>query len=624
MPEHENTLSAKAEDRCPAALAVRAATFRAAADDAAPSIWISRGPIISEPGPGLSATPQPLANKLFAVKDNIDVAGYPTTAACPDFAYSPQRSATVVQRLLQAGAAVAGKTNLDQFACGLVGTRSPYGAVPNAFNPAYISGGSSSGSAVAVALGLVDFALGTDTAGSGRVPAGFNNIVGLKPSRGLLSTRGVLPACAHIDCPSIFARTVAEAVHVLLAAAGHDPEDPWSRHLPLDNRAFPSRFRFGMPDAAHLDFCGDEQSASAFQDAVARLVALGGEASEIDYEPLSVAATELYESAWVAERYAAIRDFFDQHPDSIDPVVRQIIGNGRGYDAAQLFDAMRRMAGLRQRAMQSMAAIDVLVVPTAPTIYTLAELAEQPVSRNRNLGLYTNAVNLLDLAAIAVPSSMRADGLPFGITLIGPAGSELRLAELAARYHAASGLGLGTSAEPVPAAQSFAHLAGGTVEIAVVGAHLSGMPLNWQLTERGARLVRRTRSAAHYRLYALAGTVPPKPGLLRVASGQGAQVELEIWQLPVASYGSFVALIPAPLGIGTLDLEDGSQIQGFLCEQGALGGARDISSYGGWRAFMAAVAPATTESPPPPGSSSAPAAPASPASDSSNPTSTSL
>jgi allophanate hydrolase len=576
-------------------LALRLARFERAAANASPAIWISRGPLVA--GDTDTRQPRPLAGKLFAVKDNIDVAAYPTTAGCPDFAWRPEQSATVVQKLLQAGASLVGKTNLDQFACGLVGTRSPYGAVPNAFNPAYISGGSSSGSAVSVALGLVDFSLGTDTAGSGRVPAGLNNIVGLKPSRGLLSTAGILPACAHIDCPSIFTRSVAEAVEVLLCAAGVDSRDPWSRALSLDNRAFPSRFRFGIPDAAHLQFFGDQQAEAAFAQACARLRELGGEMLPIDYAPLADAATSLYEDAWVAERYAAIRPYFDAHADTVDPVVRSIIDQGRRYDAAQLFDAMRQMAAWRQQATAAMQDIDVLVVPTAPTIYTLQEIAEEPIARNRNLGLYTNSVNLLDLAAIAVPSSIRPDGLPFGITLIGPAGSELQLAELAARYHAATGLCLGVSQDPVPAARNFTALAGGTIQVAVVGAHLSGMPLNWQLLERGAHLLASTRTAACYRLVELANTSPPKPGLLR--GEPGAAIDVEVWQIPLAGYGSFVALIPAPLGIGSIELADGSVVQGFLCESHALRDARDITEFGGWRAWLAAralVAPAAHSS----------------------------
>lgn len=501
----------------------------------------------------------------------------------------PTVSATVVQRLLEAGASVAGKTNLDQFACGLVGTRSPYGAVPNAFDPRYISGGSSSGSAVAVALGLVDFSLGTDTAGSGRVPAGFNNIVGLKPTRGLLSTAGILPACAHIDCPSIFARTVAEAVNVLMAAAGYDAQDPYSRPIKLDARAFPSSFRFGIPDAAHLNFFGDEKSEQAFAAACERLQQLGGSKIEIDYTPMAQAAIALYEDAWVAERYAAIREFFDQYPERIHPVVHTIVGTGKRYSAADLFQATTRMRAYEQQVRALWSDIDVLVVPTAPTLYTRQEVEANPIELNRRLGTYTNAVNLLDLAALAVPSCIRDDGLPFGITFIGPAASDLRLADIGARYHAATGMTLGTSDEPVPAAPLLPRPAGSTVQLAVVGAHLSGMPLNPQLTERGARLLQSTVTAPSYRLYALAGTNAGKPGLVRAADDKGASIAVEIWEMPVEHYGSFVAAIPAPLGIGTLELADGSFVQGFLCESAGIRGAADITAYGGWKSYVSAL-----------------------------------
>ncbi|MDB5855549.1 MAG: atzF [Herminiimonas sp.] len=576
----------------------RVASFSVAANAAPSSIWIARGTAVSAPAAQSNANASPLAGKLFAVKDNIDVAGYSTTAACPAFAFRPERSANVVQRLLDAGATAVGKTNLDQFACGLVGTRSPYGAVPNAFDARYISGGSSSGSAVAVALGLVDFALGTDTAGSGRVPAGLNNIVGLKPSRGLLSMRGILPACAHLDCPAIFARTVAEAVDVFEAAAGFDSEDPYSRRLALDRRPFPQAFRFGVPAAGQLRFFGDQLSAVAFDHACGLLANLGGSRRETNFEPFTQAATALYEDAWVAERYAAIRDFMDVASEEMDPVVRDIIARGRSYGAADLFDAMRRMASFRQTAEALWSDFDVLVVPTAPTIYTLEEVAADPVGTNRRMGYYTNAVNLLDLAAIAVPSSIRADGLPFGITLIGPAGSELRLAALAARYHAATGLSLGTTSEPVPAAPQVSTLsnsaasglsikpATATARIAVMGAHLSGLPLNGELLEHGARLVVTTRTAPMYHFFALANTSPPKPGLLRVGPDRGAAIDVEVWEMPLDRFGAFVQLVPGPLCIGTLRLEDGSAVQGFLCESSAVQDATDITGYGGWRAWL--------------------------------------
>ncbi|CAN5283708.1 allophanate hydrolase [soil metagenome] len=541
----------------------------------------------------------PLAGLRFAVKDNFDVAGTVTTAACREFGEANQparRSAEVVERLLAAGASLHGKTNLDQFACGLVGTRSPYGAVRNAFDERYVSGGSSSGSAVAVATGLVDFALGTDTAGSGRVPAAFNNIVGLKPSRGLVSTRGMLPACRHIDCPSIFARTVPQAVEVLKVIAGFDADDPFSRVQGLDPAAMPARFRFGVPDANYLQFFGDGDARAAYGQAVERLKELGGSVVEIDWTPFFLAAKALYEDAWVAERYAAIKDFTDHHADVMNPVVRSIVESGRQYSAVDVFNALARMVGYRQRAMASMAGVDVLVVPSAPTIYTIEAVEADPIELNRRLGYYTNAVNLLDLSAIAVPSAMRPDGLPFGITLIGPWGSELRLAELASRYHAATGLALGTSDEPAPRARTFTRDTGNTVRVAVVGAHLDGLPLNGQLQERGARLIEVVNTAPHYRFYALANTTPPKPGLVRVADHAGASIAAEIWELPVSQYGSFVAGIPAPLGIGTIALDDGRTVQGFLCESIALAGAEDITAHGGWRNYLASRRTASTPS----------------------------
>ncbi|MHA4871345.1 allophanate hydrolase [Duganella sp. PWIR1] len=528
----------------------------------------------------------PLAGLRFAVKDNIDVAGVPTTAACPAYAYTPAQHAHVVERLLTAGASVAGKTNLDQFACGLNGTRSPYGAVPNSFNPLYVSGGSSSGSAYAVATGQVDFSLGTDTAGSGRVPAGLNNIVGIKPSRGLLSARGVVPAAPSADCVSIFARTVATAVQVLKAAHGYDAADPYSRRLQLDQTPFPARVRFGVPDV--LNFFGDTAAAAAFDEAVARLTALGGVQVRIAYAPLAEAAGLLYDSALVAERYAALRGFVGTNEADIVEPVRTILSAGRRYSAADLVDAQLRLRALAQRVAPMWNDIDLLLVPTAPTHYTIEAMQADPVALNRNLGAYTNFVNLLDYAAISVPSSIRADGLPFGVTLIAPCGADLRLADLGQRYHHATGLAMGATGQPLPAPMALLESPAPTpmVRVAVVGAHLSGMPLNGQLTERGAALVAATRTAAEYRLYALPGTTPPKPGMVRVAPGQGSAIAVEVWEMPAAQYGSFVALIPWPLGIATIKLEDGATVQGFACDALALQGAEDISHHGGWRSYI--------------------------------------
>ena len=541
---------------------------------------------------------QALAGLSFAVKDNIDVAGLPTTAGCPDFAHTPTTTAVVVERLRRSGARLCGKTNLDQFACGLNGTRSPYGAVPNAFDARYVSGGSSAGSAYAVATGQVDFALGTDTAGSGRVPAGLNNIVGLKPSRGLISTRGVLPAAQSVDVVSIFARTVPMALRVLATALAPDPQDAYSRTLPLRTAPFGKAFRFGVPSAP--DFCGDSLAEAEFGAAVRRMESLGGTALAFDYQPFARAAALLYESALVAERYAAIRSFFDDHADSVMEPVRSIIAQGQKYSAADVFDAQRTLRLIAQEVAPLWERIDCMLVPTAPTHYTIEQMQADPVVLNRNLGAYTNFVNLLDYAALSVPSSIRPDGLPFGVTLIGACGSDWALAELGQRYHQASGLTLGATGQALPAAEALVPVpvdpSEPRLQVAVVGAHLSGMPLNWQLTERGARLVRHTQTAADYRLYALPGTVPPKPGLVRVPEGTGAPIALEVWEMPTAQYGSFVALIPAPLGIGTVRLSDGAQVQCFVCESEALRGARDITHLGGWRAYMQAIAIASAAS----------------------------
>jgi allophanate hydrolase len=417
----------------------------------APEAWIHH------PAQAVAGAPAgPLAGLRFAVKDNIDVGGWPTTAACPAFAYTAAAHASVVQTLLDAGAQLHGKTNLDQFACGLNGTRSPYGAVPNAINPLYVSGGSSSGSAYVVATGQVDFALGTDTAGSGRVPAGLNNIVGLKPSRGLISARGVVPAAQAVDCVSIFTTTVAGAAQVLAAAIGHDPADPYSRTLMMARTPFGPRFRFGVP--AQPEFFGDAAARDAFGDALAQLIDMGGEAVPLDFTPFATIAEMLYGSALVAQRYEAIRAFFDAHEDQVMEPVRGIIASGRGHSAADLVAAQTKLAALAQQAQALWAGIDLLVVPTAPTHHTIARMLADPVVLNRQLGAYTNFVNLLDYAALSVPASLRADGLPFGITLIGRCGSDWQLAELGQRFHHATGLPQGATGLPLPAMQTIAGL----------------------------------------------------------------------------------------------------------------------------------------------------------------------
>ena len=558
------------------------ASSKQAAHGFAPQAWIS----VCEP-PLRTQTNGPLAGLTFGVKDNMNVAGMPTTAACPGFAFAPAEHAVVVQKLLAAGATLVGKTNLDQFACGLNGSRSPYGAVPNAFDAAYVSGGSSSGSAYVVATGQVDFALGTDTAGSGRVPAGLNNIVGIKPSKGLVSTRGVLPAAQSVDCVSVFARTVDIAARVLDVLAGYDRQDAFSRQLELHAQAWGASFRFGVPSS--LRFFGDAQAEAAFQAGIAQLQALGGVPVVIDYGPLAAAADLLYNSALVAERYAAIKPFFDAHEAAVIEPVRSIISKGRDYSAADLYAAQTKLRAYGQQAAAMWDDIDLLLVPTAPTHYTLADMQADPVALNRNLGEYTNFVNLLDYAAIAVPSSLRADGLPFGVTLIGPCGSDWQLAELGQRLHHSTGLKQGVTGLNLPEANVISGLTAieneAAIAVAVVGAHLTGMPLNSQLTERGAQLVQACSTAEHYRLYALPNTTPPKPGLKRVAA-HGAAIAVEVWDMPVSQLGSFLALIPAPLGLGKVELADGSWVTGFICEGLALDAALDVTEHGGWRAYM--------------------------------------
>ncbi|MEY3202476.1 MAG: hypothetical protein RIR70_2026 [Pseudomonadota bacterium] len=532
-------------------------------------------------------TAGPLAGLRFAVKDNIDVEGLPTTAACPDFAYTADHTATVVNRLLKAGASLTGKTNLDQFACGLNGTRSPYGPVPNAFDARHVCGGSSSGSALVVAKGQVDFSLGTDTAGSGRVPAGLNNIVGLKPTRGAISAAGVVPAAQSVDCVSIFAGSVPLAWRVLQAAAAPDARDPYSRSIEWRMTPFPRALRVGIPDA--LEFYGDEAARAAFDHALQKLATMGATVEPVPYAPLLQAANLLYGSALLAERHAAIRSYFDAHEATLIEPVRSIIGQARAFSATDVFDAQHTLKTIDQAVRPMWEKIDVLVVPTAPTHFTIEAMQANPIELNRRLGYYTNFVNLLDYAALSVPSSIRPDGLPFGITFIAPAGCDWPLAELGTRYHAATGLPKGATGlplgeedcQPPPPPRH-----GPMVEVAVVGAHLSGMPLNGQLIERGARLIERAQTAPHYRLFAL-DTQPPKPGLVRDTAGGGAAIALEIWEMPLQHYGSFVALIPSPLGIGRIELADGRHIQGFLCEPWALSDAREISAYGGWRAYLA-------------------------------------
>ena len=533
---------------------------------------------------------RPLYGVPFVVKDNIDVAGLPTTAACPAFAYRPEKSAFVVERLERAGAIVIGKTNLDQFATGLVGVRSPYGVPRNALRADLIPGGSSSGSATAVGAGLVPFSLGTDTAGSGRVPAAFNGIVGLKPSLGALSASGVVPACRTLDTISIFARNVGDAFMVYQEACAFDERDAYSRSFPSPAlSSFPSSVRLGVPRPDQRQFFDDANAADAFSRDIQLIESLGARIVEFDFGPFAEVARALYEGPWVAERYAATKPLIEANPEALHPVTRAIIEGARRFDAVAAFEAFYRLAVQKRKTSRVWSEFDAMLVPTAPRPYTIAEVEADPIGVNSRLGTYTNFVNLLDLCAIAVPSSIRGDGLPSSVTLIGPARADGLIAGIAAAIPARSD----ASMTSIARAASLAQLASSRtkddrVQIAVVGAHLSGLPLNRELIELGASFSREVETTPDYRLFALPGSSPPKPGLLRVGEDAGAAIKAEVWTLDRAGFGAFVAKIPAPLGIGTIRLKDGDSVKGFLVEAEAAKTAEDISRFGGWRAYLEA------------------------------------
>ncbi|WP_367143322.1 allophanate hydrolase [Pantoea stewartii] len=525
----------------------------------------------------------PLFGVPFAVKDNIDVAGWPTTAACPAFSYTAEEDAFVVARLKAAGAVVIGKTNLDQFATGLVGTRSPYGAVCNTFDPDFVSGGSSSGSASVLARGLVAFSLGTDTAGSGRVPAGFNNIVGLKPTKGWFSARGVVPACRLNDTISVFALTVEDAFTVASLAGGYDEKDAYSRVNPRTAPAgMKARPDFAIP--ATPEFYDDAAAEAAWDAALSALKATGATLHPIDFTPFRQLAEQLYQGPWVAERTVAVGEMLNQ-PENMDPVVHGIVANGLKYSAVDAWQAEYQRAELARHIQQVLASFDALVVPTSPTIYTLDEMQQEPVLYNAHFGTYTNFTNLADLAALALPAPFRNDDLPAGITLIAPAWHDRALAQFGLRWQQALALPLGATGLPLPSSPTALPPSHDHVRVAVVGAHLTGMPLNFQLTTRQAVLVEETQTASQYRLFALLEGPIKKPGLMRTE--QGAAITVELWDIPLARFGEFVAEIPAPLGIGNLTLADGRVVKGFICEGAALTGALEITEFGGWRNWLA-------------------------------------
>ncbi len=575
-----------------------AARDAAAADD--PALFLHRVPaehVLARAAEleGRDPASLPLYGLPFAIKDNIDAAGTPTTAGCPSFAYRPERSAPVVERLEAAGAVLVGKTNMDQFATGLTGTRSPSGTPRNPFDARYVPGGSSSGSAVALARGLVSFALGTDTAGSGRVPAAFNQVLGLKPTRGLISMRGVVPAVRSLDCVSIFAPSSEDAGAVLAAAAAFDAADPFSRHC-APALAPGARLRVGVLADPARDVAADAEAVRLTEAAVARLEALGHERVVVRAAPFAEAAAMLYGGPWVAERYAAVGAFLEAGPPDADPTVRALILAAKETRAFEQHRASYRLAALRREAEATFAQVDVLLLPTTPIMPTLAAVARDPVGVGETLGRSNNFANLFDLAAVAVPAGLRAGGLPAGVTLFAPAFSEAWLLPLAGALHRAAGVAWGATGVALPEAPKAPvpglpdrPLPDGRVPLAVVGAHLRGQPLNPQLVELGARFVSAERTAPLYRLYALAGSVPPKPGMVRVESG-GAAIAIEVWSLSVEAFGRFVAAVPAPLCIGRVQLEDGQVVHGFLCESAALAGAHEITAFGGWLAYRKSTA----------------------------------
>jgi allophanate hydrolase len=573
--------------------------LRARIDAADPAIFITRSSA-DDLRAGIEAliarAPEPNSLPLWglpcAVKDNIDVAGLPTTAACPDFANMPGKDATVVARLRALGAIILGKTNLDQFATGLNGTRSPYGAPRCVFDKAYISGGSSSGSAVAVASGLVSFALGTDTAGSGRVPAALNNIVGIKPTPGLLSTTGVVSACRSLDCVSIFTGNVRDGIEVRRLAEGFDPADPWSRHatpLPLPATGL----RVGILAPADRAFFGDAESARLYEAAIGRL----DEATvEIDFAPFRETAALLYSGPWVAERLAAFESF-GLSASVMDPAVAEVIMGGAKFSAVEAFEGLYVLEALKRRADAEWAKADVLLLPTVPTSYRVEEMLADPISLNSRLGTYTNFFNLLGYCGIAVPAGFKADGLPSGVTLAGRAFQDDALAKLADRLHRAAACGMGVDRSAAPPPLPAGEQRPETLDLAVVGAHLSGMPLNGELLDCGATLKARTRTSGDYRLFVLPNTSPAKPGLIHAPGTNGSGIEVEVWSLPPDPFGRFIARIPAPLGIGKIRLADGSQVSGFLCEASGVEGAQDITELRSWRAYIASLATAAIAGP---------------------------
>ncbi len=525
----------------------------------------------------------PLWGIPFAVKDNIDVAGLPTTAGCAEFAYTAESSATVVDKLVEAGAILVGKTNLDQFATGLNGTRSPYGSPRSVFDHTYISGGSSSGSAVAVAADLVAFSLGTDTAGSGRVPAALNNIVGIKPTPGRVSTSGVVPACRSIDVVTTFANTVSDGLEVQNVIEAHDPTDVYSE--PLQTAKLADRPIIGIPTSDTLEFFGNAENQKIFEQTIERAKGLGAEIIQIDYEPFRKAAEMLYFGPWVAERLFATENLMKEQPEAINSAVRQILENAERISGLDVFKGMYEFRRLEKICKAQMTKCDALLLPTTPTSYTVDEMMEKPIELNSNLGYYTNFANLMKRSVVSVPAGFAPNGLPFGVQLVADSHADQAICAFAARLHHASGTGSGRT-RTATQSSSISSKQTPSIQIAVVGAHLREMPLNHELTQRGARFIREDKTASNYRLFELKGTTPPKPGLVRDQDYSGDGIRLEVWSLSPDQFGDFVANIPQPLGIGKVMLSDRTSINGFICEPVGLLDAKDITQFGGWKSYQ--------------------------------------
>lgn len=518
----------------------------------------------------------PLWGVPFAVKDNIDVAGMPTTAACPAFSYVPERNAVAVERLVAAGAVPLGKTNLDQFATGLVGTRSPYGETRNALRPELISGGSSSGSAVAVALGHAVFALSTDTAGSGRVPASLNGVYGFKPARGAWPTVGVVPACRSLDCVGVFTATAEDALAVDRVVRGPDPGDAWARRLSFPAPAGPSRVL--IPDRPPV-FFGPfaKKYAAAWEAALERAAQMGVPVEKIDLAMFDEASELLYDGPWIAERWAALGDFVGGRSEAVFSVTRDVLSTGAPgrYDAVDLFRAVYRLRKLR-RDVRKLLENAVLLLPTCGGTWTIDEVRREPFATNRALGRYTHFCNLLDLSALTCPAGEADERLPFGVTWYALAEQESLLFGAEAMFRGREPYGLYGRSES----------GGGTgdeVELVVCGLHMRGFPLEQQMSAYKARWLGESRTAPVYRMVVLP-LDPPRPGLVRV-SGGGASVVVERWAIPVESLGRLVESVPPPLVVGKVELEDGRTVCGFLCEAWAAESAEDITRYGGFRAY---------------------------------------